>query len=41
MDYAIKYIEKQNLKSKILAPINQMRIWKQMYLPCELVRIRG
>ena len=41
MDYAIKYIKEQNLKIETLVLINQMRIQKQICLPCELVGVRG
>ena len=41
MDYAKKYVYEQKLKNNILTPINQMRIWKGVYLPCELVGVNG
>ena len=41
MDYAIDYVNKRNLLKKILASINHMRLYKEMILLCELVRIEG
>ena len=41
MELVIKYVECQNLKKEILAPINQIRIWKKVYLPYELVGLNG
>ena len=41
MDYAIQYITSNGLKEEILAPINQVRIYKIMFLPCELVGFCG
>ena len=41
MDYAANYVDEQNIKLEILVPINHMRLRKEIYLPCELVRIDG
>ena len=41
MDFAAKYVKCQKLETGILAPINQMRIWKRVYLPCKLVGLNG
>ena len=41
MDYTTKYVNEQKLKNDILVPINQMRIWKGLYLPCELIGVNG
>ena len=41
MDYVIKYMESEELKDKIIAPINQVRIYKRMFLPCELVEFNS
>ena len=37
IDYAIKYIKTNELKEEILAPINQVRIYKRMIIQCKLV----
>ena len=41
MDYSIICKNQNNLSNQIIAPINQVRIWKRMYLPCELVQLNG
>ena len=41
MDYIVKYIKCEKLETGILAPINQIRIWKRVYLPYELVGLDG
>ena len=41
MSYAVEYVNEKNLKKEILAPINQVRISKKMYLPCEILGLRG
>ena len=41
MSLAAKYVCKEQLKEEILAPINHMRLWKKVYLPCELVGVDG
>ena len=41
MSYAVEYVKENNLKNEILAPINQVRLSKQLYLPCELVGLDG
>ena len=41
MDYAIDYVNERYLSEKILAPINHVRLYKEMILPCELVRMEG
>ena len=39
MDYAILYVNEMNLTPKLVPPINHMRNYKKMYLPCELVEM--
>jgi len=41
MDYAISYVKERKLNPKIIAPINHVRQFKKMFLPCELVGLRG
>ena len=41
MDYAIDYVNERNLSKKILAPNNYMRLYKEIILLCELVKIEG
>ena len=41
MDYAAQYVESVGLKEEIIVPINQVRIYKRMLLPCELVGFSG
>ena len=41
MNYAQIYIEEKDKITKIIAPVNQVRIYKKMILPCELVGIAG
>ena len=41
MDFAIKYVEQKQLNETSIAPINQVRIFKKMYLPCELIGFSG
>jgi len=37
MDYTVKYIKEKQLNKRIISRINHVRLFKQMYLPCELV----
>jgi len=37
MDYAVKYVKEMKLNPNIILPINHMRHYKKLYLPCELV----
>ena len=39
IDFAAKYVKCQKLEIGILALINQMRIWKRVYLLYELARL--
>ena len=41
MDFAISYVKEGKLNPKIIAPINHVRQFKKMFLPCELVGLRG
>jgi len=41
MDYAQQYKHLKNLSEICLASMNQVRIFKKMYLPCELVGLKG
>ena len=41
MSCAVEYANGKNLKKEILAPLNQVRISKKMYLLCELLGLRG
>ena len=41
IDYAILYVNKMNLTPKLVPPINHMRNYKKIYLPCELVGMTG
>ena len=37
MDYTKEYVEESHLSTKILPPINYIRIYKKIYLPYELI----
>ena len=37
MNKVVQYMEQMKIKNKIIAPINQMWLYKKYYLPCELV----
>ena len=41
MDYVRKYIEQNQISETNIAPMNQVRIFKRMYLPCELIGLSG
>jgi len=41
MDYAVKYINENELSEKLIPPINYMRYYKRMILPCEVIGMRG
>jgi len=41
MDYAEKYVRCKEIGKNILAPLNHVRLWKQMVLPCELIGLTG
>ena len=39
IDYVVEYINKLKLEEKKIHLLNQIRIYKRMYLPCELVSV--
>ena len=41
MEYAIKHAKENDLSKMLIRPINHMRYYKQMFLPCEIVGLRG
>ena len=41
MDYAVEYVRSNELEPNIIAPINHVRMWKKMTLPCELIGFTG
>ena len=41
MDYMDEYIKVKKLLNEIIAPINQMRSCKKLYLLCELIGMNG
>ena len=41
IDYVKKYMEEENHEKKIIAPINHVRLFKSIILPCELVGLKG
>jgi len=41
MDYMAEYIKVKKLPNEIIALINQMRLYKKLYLPCELIGMNG
>ena len=41
MQCAVDYVESRELDKETLHPTNHMRLHKQMYLPCELIRMVG
>jgi len=41
MDYAQQYVKQNQLSDISIASMNQVRIFKKMYLPCELIGLKG
>ena len=41
MDYVKMYVKMNQISELCIAPINQVRIQKKMYLPCELIGLNG
>ena len=41
MDLVVEYVKNQEFRCKIIAPINQVRIYKRIILPCKLVGFQG
>ena len=41
MDYIQIYVENRKLSINIIPPINHIRMYKKMYLPCELIGLCG
>ena len=41
MDYAEEHVRCKEIGKKLLAPLNHVRLWKQMVLPCELIGLTG
>ena len=41
IDYVVKYVQENNKDRKEVAPLNHMRLYKQMILPCELLGLMG
>ena len=41
MNYEIDYVKEKNLAKKILAPINHIRLYKEIILSFKLVRLEG
>ena len=41
MDYAVEYLGSKEMDMKLLAPLNHVRLWKQIILPCKLVGLIG
>ena len=41
MDYVIMYVKMKQISELCIAPINQVRTHKKMYLPCELIVLNG
>ena len=39
MDYVDEYVKVKKLPNEIIAPINQMRVYKKLYLPYKLIGI--
>ena len=35
------YVQRKELEKSILAPLNHVRLFKQMILPCELLGLKG
>ena len=41
MEYAIQYAKQEQQGKNEIAAINQIRVYKQVILPCELVGMNG
>ena len=41
MDLAVKYVEENQLSATLIPPINHMRHYKKMILPCEVIGMSG
>jgi len=41
MEYVMVYIQEMNNSTKVVPPINHIRLYKRIYLLCELVRMSG
>ena len=41
MDFAVEYVKRQGMSTKVIAPLNHVRLFKQMIMPCELVGLSG
>ena len=41
IDYAVDYVNKKDLGKEIISPINHIRTYKRMFLPCELLGMSG
>ena len=41
MDYVVEYVKANDMNKNDVAPLNHMRLYKQMILPCELVGLIG
>ena len=41
IDQVIKYVYRQGYRNEIIVPINQVKLYKRMILPYELVRFKG
>ena len=41
MDYVIEYVKIKKASNNIIALINQIRLYKKLYLLCELIRMNG
>ena len=39
MNFTIRCIKELNRSNNILVPLNQVRLYKKMYLPCKLIDI--
>ena len=37
MDYAVEYLKSNEMDMSLIVPLNYVRLWKQIILPCELV----
>ena len=40
MDWAVQYVKQNNLDTNLILPINYIRQYKRMYLPCELAGMK-
>ena len=41
MDMIVKYVKEEEVEKELISTLNQVRIFKKMILPCELIGFVG